>query len=225
MIWVWSVLLFLAGVTWGSIKLKTNFYTVDNVHDLFEIFSSAATVVAVIFAAFSFNDWRSQIKAQSDHDLARRLAVSMLKYKQSIQIAYSDAQFCVNHCLVGFEGLPPDLLKSVVDDMIRRMSDNLSGLAELQGILLEVRALWGDKLPNSLDSLFNACQRFHGCVRLFSVASLPTAAFEQQDSFKTKIIQIGEIYKGEGWVEGKILNKAGELLQTADEIISSKLLS
>ena len=192
MIWLWCTLLFLAGVTWGSIRLKTDFYTVSDIHDLFEVFSSAATVVAVIFAAYSVNNWRSQIKVQADHELARRLAISLLKYKETIQIAHSDAQFCVNNCIVGFEGLPPELLKSVVDGMIVRMNDNNNQKAELLGVLLEVRALWGDELPNSLDSLFNIHAEFNGCVRLFAVASLPTTDFEKQGIFKTRIIEVGD---------------------------------
>lgn len=225
MIWLWCTLLFLAGVTWGSIRLKTDFYTVSDIHDLFEIFSSAATVIAVIFAAYSVNNWRSQIKVQADHELARRLAVSLLKYKDSIQVAHSDAQFCVNHSIVGFEGLPPDLLMNVVDGFVQRMKDNADQRAELLGVLLEVRALWGDDLPNSLDALFNACNEFHKCVRLFAVATHPAAKFETQDSYKTKIIEIGEAYVRSGWEEGKVKSKSNDLSLLAEELIRARLLS
>lgn len=225
MVWLWCTLLFLAGVTWGRIWIKTDFYTVNNVHDLFEIFSSAATVVAVIFAAYSVNNWRSQIKVQADHELARRLAVSLLKYKDSIQLAHSDAQFCVNHSIVGFEGLPPDLLMDVVNGFVARMKDNSDQRAELLGVLLEVRALWGDDLPNSLDALFNACNEFHKCVRLFAVASRPSAKFEDQDSYKTKIIEIGEAYVRSGWEEGKIKAKTNDLARRSEQLIQARLVS
>ncbi|MHB2241699.1 hypothetical protein [Pseudomonas monsensis] len=225
MIWLCCTLLFLAGVTWGRIWLKTDFFAVSDIHDLFEIFSSAATVIAVIFAAYSVNNWRSQIKVQADHELARKLAVSLLKYKDSIQIAHSDAQFCVNHSIIGFEGLPPDLLMDVADGFVVRMKESTDQRAELLGVLLEVRALWGDDLPNSLDALFNTCNEFHKCVRLFAVASRPSAKFEVQESYKTKIIEIGEEYVRKGWEEGKVRFMANELSQRAEELIQAKLLS
>ncbi|WP_095184973.1 hypothetical protein [Pseudomonas sp. Irchel 3H9] len=223
-IWLWCALLFLAGVTWGSIRLKTDFYTVSNVHDLFEILSSGATVIAVILAAFSINAWRSQIKAESDHELARKLAVSVLKHKESIQAAYTDMQFCVNNCIVGFEGLPPDLLRTITDSCIVRMDKAMNERAELLTLLLEARALWGERLSNSLGEFVSTCENFYGAVRLFSVAIGPERTFEQQDAYKRRIIELGEEYSAAGWEEGKILSKASQLSQFAHDYIQSKLL-
>ncbi|MGS0546648.1 hypothetical protein HXW87_21155 [Pseudomonas sp. Y5-11] len=223
-IWLTCVLIFLAGVTWGSIRLKTDFYTVDNIHDLFEILSSAATVVAVILAAFSINAWRSQIKAESDHELARKLAVSLINLKETIQSAYADMQFCRNNCIVGFEGLPPDLLRSVTNSFIVRMEKAKTQRADLQVLLIEARALWGDELSNSFGGIINICDEFYGCVRLFSAAIEPDVEFERVDLFKTRIIELGDKFELDGWQEGRILAKADELSKQAYEYIKSKLL-
>jgi len=223
-VWLWCVLLFLAGVTWGSIKLKTGFFTVDNVHDLFEIFSSAATVIAVILAALSINAWRSQIKAESDHDLARKLAVSLINFKEAIQAAHSDMQFCRNNCIVGFEGLPPHLLRHVTDSFIVRMDKAKTIKAEILALLIEARALWGDELSNSFGGIINICDDLYGGVRLFSIIIEPDVEFERRELFKTRIIEHGDKFEADGWVEGKIISKADELSKYAYDYIKSRLL-
>jgi hypothetical protein len=223
-VWLWCALLFLAGVTWGSIRFKTDFYAVSNVHDLFEIFSSSATIVAVIFAAFSINDWRSQIKAESDHELARKLAVSLERYKESIRAIYSTAGFCVNNCIVGFEGLPPDTLKAITDRFLIKVEKIQEEGADFRGQLVEARALWGDELPKALADVFNSCNDLCSCVRLFSMAIRSEMKFEQQDLYKRRIIELGEHYSPEGWEEEKIAARVNELARTASEYIGTKLV-
>ncbi|MCD7040049.1 hypothetical protein LRQ11_23620 [Pseudomonas sp. MAFF 311095] len=223
-IWLWCVLLFLAGVTWGSIKLKAGFFTVDNVRDLFEIFSSMATVAAVVLAALGINAWRSQIKAESDHGLARKLAVSLINFKDAIQAAHADMQFCRNNCIVGFEGLPPHLLRSVTDTFIVRMDKAKTLRAEILALLIEARALWGDELSNSFGEVINVCDEFYGGVRLFSLIIDPECEFERRELFKTRIIEKGDEFEADGWLEGKILSRADELSKHAYDYIKSKLL-
>lgn len=218
------MLLFLAGVTWGSIKLKSGFFTVDNVHDLFEIFSSVATVAAVVLAALSINAWRSQIKAESDHGLARKLAVSLINFKDAIQAAHSDLQFCRNNCIVGFEGLPPDLLRGATDSLIVRMERAKLIRADILALLIEARALWGDELSDSFGGIINVCDEFYGGVRLFSVIIDPNFDFERREIFKTRIIEQGDKFEADGWVEGKVFAKADDLSRHAYEYIKYKLI-
>lgn len=223
-IWLLCALLFLAGVTWGSIKVKTGFFTVDNFHDLFEIFSSIATVAAVVLAALGINAWRSQIKAESDHGLARQLAVSLMNFKDAIQAAHADMQFCRNNCIVGFEGLPPHLLRSVTDSLIVRMDQAKTLRAEILALLIEARALWGDELSNSFGGIINICDEFYGGVRLFSIIIDPEVDFERRELFKTRIIEQGDKFEAEGWGEGKVRFRADELSERAYDYIKSKLL-
>lgn len=216
-------MIFLAGVTWGSIKLKTEFYVVDNIHDLFDIFSSAATVAAVILAAASINTWRKQISAESDHQMARALVIALEKHKERIQSAHSDAMFCVNNCEVGLDGLPQDLLSSVVGAMLVRMDKTMEEVAEIRALVVEARALWGDEISKSLDEYLNACNFFYGPVRLFSAIVGPEALIDQRRDFSGRIISIGQNIRDFGWVEGKVIAKASQISQAANEILREKL--
>ena len=222
--WTLCLLIFLAGVTWGSIKLKTEFYVVDNIHDLFEIFSSAATVAAVILAAASINTWRKQISAESDHEMARALVIALEKHKERIQSAHSDAMFCVNNCEVGFEVLPQDLLSNVVGAMLVRIEKTMEEVAEIRALVIEARALWGDEISKSLDEYLNACNYFYGPVRLFSAIVGPEALIGNRREFTGQIISIGQEIKDRGWVEGKIIAKASQISQSANKMLREKLL-
>lgn len=84
-IWIGCVLLFSAGVVWGLIQLKHDFFIVSDVHDLFEIIASGATTFAVCVAVVQVNAWRKQLKATTDHDLARKLLISIYRYKEAIK--------------------------------------------------------------------------------------------------------------------------------------------
>jgi len=51
------------------------------VRDFFEFLGSAATVVAVVLAIISLNRWKIEVGAASDHELARKMAVIIQRYR------------------------------------------------------------------------------------------------------------------------------------------------
>ena len=59
-IWLGCVLLFAAGVIAGKMSGAADFFKVDNIHDLFEISGSVATLVAAVVAIRALGDWRSE---------------------------------------------------------------------------------------------------------------------------------------------------------------------
>lgn len=61
-IWIGCVLLFCSGVVWGMIPDKKGFFTVTNIHDLFDIFGAIATMVAAAVAVTALTNWRSQFR-------------------------------------------------------------------------------------------------------------------------------------------------------------------
>lgn len=221
MVWILCVGVFLCGVIWGSVRLKSDFYVIASVHDLFEILSSAATVFAVIFG---LNAWRNQIKGESDHGLARRLAVLVMKHKQTIKAAHGDCRFAVNNCIVGFEGLPQELLRQVTDSILDRMSKAMDERAELLATLLEARALWGDEVADSLSEFCDSVNSLYGPVRLFSAAIGPEQTFENQDTFKIRVIKVGEKLEAEGWSDENVNSKIENISRHASELIKEKLL-
>jgi hypothetical protein len=84
-VWLLCFLLFGCGVVWAQIPIKSSFFIIDNVHDLFEILGALATIIAVCVAASGINAWRWQLRATSDHDLARKILVSIYKYREAIK--------------------------------------------------------------------------------------------------------------------------------------------
>ena len=221
MVWILCVALFLCGVIWGSIKLRSDFYSVASIHDLFEILSSAATVVAVVFG---LNAWRNQIKGESDHGLARRLAVLIMKHKETIKNAHNECRFAVNNCIVGFDQLPQDLLRQVTNAACGRMSKAMDERAELLAALLEARALWGDEVANSLSEFCDSVNLLYGPVRLFNAAIDPELQIENKDAFKERVVIVGERLEAEGWSDVNIDSKVENIARRASEIIKEKLL-
>ncbi|MBV7523406.1 hypothetical protein KW834_03165 [Pseudomonas sp. PDM29] len=84
-VWLICFLLFGSGVVWAQIPIPSNFFIINDVHDLFEIIGALATIVAVCVAAAGINAWRWQLRATSDHDLARKLLISIYKYREVIK--------------------------------------------------------------------------------------------------------------------------------------------
>lgn len=166
-VWLGCVLLLCAGAVWGTVPISTDFFKVNDIHDLFEIFSSIATVLAVGLAFIGVNAWRQQVSAEADHALAQRIAVAALKYKETSRTAFGDAQFAVTQFAVGVEGLPEGLLDSVVLPMEQRLQRAQDSKAEFKAVLLECRAIWGDEFSNKYEGLLNLTENFYACLRLF----------------------------------------------------------
>ena len=67
--------IFFIGVIWIELIFLSDFWKVENVHDLFEIFGAVATSGAVLIALMTMNSWKQQAKAEADHELARRVVI------------------------------------------------------------------------------------------------------------------------------------------------------
>lgn len=59
-IWVGCISLFGAGFIAGRIVGSSQFFEVDNIHDLFEIAGAAATLVAAVVAIGALGSWRNE---------------------------------------------------------------------------------------------------------------------------------------------------------------------
>lgn len=59
-VWSCCALLFGAGVIWGKLSGPADFFKVADIHDLFEIFGAAATVIAASVAVSALSGWKGQ---------------------------------------------------------------------------------------------------------------------------------------------------------------------
>jgi hypothetical protein len=149
-VWLICFLLFGCGAVWAEIPIKSNFFTINNVHDLFEILGALATIIAVCVAAAGINAWRWQLRATSDHDLARKLLISIYKYREAIKR--------IRHPVVmTSETSADDNEKRSIDPEVERFqglskaySRRFKAAEDIRIILLsdllEADVVWGDKL-------------------------------------------------------------------------------
>ena len=151
--WLGCFCLFGAGAVWAQIPIGTNFFVVPDVHDLFEIFSSIATVVAVVIAAIGVNTWKHQIKLTADHDLARKVAVCLSKYREAVLSVWNSADS--SHAQVLSKETLSDSMRDVIRPLMQaRLDSAQTARTEMKAVVLECKAIWGDGFFNGLPDVF-----------------------------------------------------------------------
>ncbi|MBJ2237021.1 hypothetical protein JFT61_19600 [Pseudomonas fluorescens] len=153
-VWLGCFLLFGMGALWARVPISNNFFVVENVHDLFEILGAIATVAAVLLAAAGINAWRSQLQATSDHELARRLLVSLYKYREAVR--------SIRHPMIMSSETSPGENEKRSDDsdidrfqgLCKAYDRRFKAAGEIRILLLseilEADVAWGEKLKNTI---------------------------------------------------------------------------
>lgn len=221
-IWVGCTLLFCSGVVWGMIPDTKNFMTIASIHDLFDIFGAIATVVAVVFG---IGAWRRQINGQADLDLARRLAVDALRFKEGALQAWVDAKFAVNQYPFGLSSLPRGLLNQLSQSMDNRVKKRDALKLDFYAALQEARAIWGKEFSSNYDDLnelFLICNR---CAQSFVSWADPsthlnsTQKYAQQIKDASRYLEERKLLNIDGRVEEEIYR----LTRLADLALEEKM--
>jgi hypothetical protein len=221
-------LIFLAGATWGSVRLKTDFYTVENVHDFFDIVSSLATVIGLAFAAYSINSWRSQAKGEADHALAQRLSVSCVSYKESTKTAWDCAVYAI--CNRNYEPARHDGERQVrqisADGMADKLAKHQKIKEEFLTVLLEVKALWGEGESQKAHDLLEFSKNCVECARLFVFANGSNLENDVRVSLLDGVGGYENLLKMKGWTIEMFIdeNKLNFLFLELERLILKKLL-
>lgn len=219
-VWLGCILLFGAGAVWAAVPIGTKFFIVENVHDLFEIFSSIATVMAVCLAFLGVNAWQRQISAQSDHDLARRVAVESLRFKDTAVEAWIDAKFAINQYPYGVNSLPSDLMEKIAQSMEEKLIRRDDVKVKFMAVLQEARAIWGSSFVAEYDELLRFSENCNICSRSF------VAWRNGGDRYINEMTKV-EAYLSERnmlHIEGKVAKAVGYLTKDADHALDRKLL-
>ncbi|WP_155274248.1 hypothetical protein [Pseudomonas chlororaphis] len=164
-IWVCCVCLFAAGTIWGMVPISTEFFVVKDFHDFAEIVGAIATVIAVVLAAAGINAWRAQAVATSDHELARRVAITLQRYKFASYRAWEFTDYLVSNMKleIGKGGVPDRFLGEVKSELKDLETIN----AEVHSIALECRALWGEKIWGDFQRVSWLGSQCHECITLY----------------------------------------------------------
>lgn len=157
-VWTGCGLLFVSGAVWGANLKAEGFFVVANLHDLFDIFGATATVAAVVLAVIGFNRWKVEVGAASDHELARRLSVALLKYRLELESLWGFANLASQQSKSEAWMLDPDLYSQhIYESALARIKIARS---ELEAVGLECSAIWGGMYETGFDDLFkfeNVC--------------------------------------------------------------------
>lgn len=164
LIWLCCVALFGAGAVWGGVPIRTNFFVVANIHDLFEIISSIATVIAVVIAVFGLNAWKRQISATADHELARKVSIALSKYKDEVLMLWSDAHASAVQIESGNTSLDSKYFKLVNSNMKKKMHSTRSSRAELKALSIECKAIWGEAFEREFHQILSFERQCYSCV-------------------------------------------------------------
>lgn len=163
--WVFCSLLFGAGVIWGAIPKGMDFFKLNDIHDFAETIAAIATVVAVGLAYAGYNAWKTELVVTSDHDLARRASVVLMRYKFGAVRGFELArQLAVRMRLeIGKGGLSPE-----VNDEIRGEMLALEGLSsEIGTLAIECKVVWGDEIWEDFKKAFIIADRSIDCIDLY----------------------------------------------------------
>lgn len=166
-IWFGCVLLFGAGAIWGGCKIPTGFFAIQSLHDLSETIGGFATVAAVLVAVFGISSWKSQKIAAENHDLAKRLALSLGKYKFLVIGSWSYVGTVVSEVKSSGSSLVIDNGASYRNLIRIERDSTLLARAEISSIALECAAIWGKSYEMKFNKLFmfeGACTR---CISMY----------------------------------------------------------
>ncbi|MGE8461871.1 MAG: hypothetical protein ACN6P0_12445 [Pseudomonas capeferrum] len=184
--WVLCSLLFGAGVIWGAIPKGLDFFKLQDIHDFAETIAAIATVVAVGLAYAGYNAWKTELVVTSDHDLARRASVVLMRYKfgaiRGFELARQLALRMRHE--VGKEGTAPDMIDEVRSEMLA-----LEGLSsEIGTLAIECKVVWGDEIWEDFNKAFVLADRSINCIDLFLRWSRKETSASMKDKFSEKAL-------------------------------------
>lgn len=165
--WLLCLGLFGAGIIWSRLLFPSDFYKVANIHDLFEILGAVATVVAASFAVYGIGLWRKQIRATSDHELARRVAISVELYKEEVKRIWGSAEFSATQLKTKEDYKHEKVRRAVKQTFDIRIERAICLRSDLKALLVECNAIWGKSFGNELRAVFGVEQQCLNCATNF----------------------------------------------------------
>lgn len=161
-IWLWCTLLFFAGAIWGGAWPRSEFFLIENIHDLAEFGAAIATMVAVVIG---LSAWKKQLRGQSDHDLARRLLLEAEKFKAQTLVISRSAENCLTSS--SLHSADFSRLQEIMAGLREDLSNSDNCRARMEALLLEADVMWGQELRSRCAYLLELHDMCCYCVRDF----------------------------------------------------------
>lgn len=209
--------------------MKEEFFAVASIHDLFDIFSSVATMLALAYAVWSVNNWRKQSKGEADHELAQKLAVACMRFKESSKSAWGDAVFSIcnkNQNPAQHDG-ERQLRQASAGGMADKLSHRRAVKEDFEAVMLEARAIWGKEafdLERDVVSFFDICTQ---CSNFWVYANNSNCADDVRLALLDSVAAYERVIIMNGWEVGMDIdeNKFNGLYIGLENLIKSKMLS
>lgn len=165
------VMLFFSGVVWSGLTINIKFLKVESLHDLFEIFGAIATVVAVYIAS----TWKKQLGSTRDYELARKTAVAIVKYKESVIGVWEAASDCLLQEKSGetVDARMREVLTTLFNSRLELAQQRRS---EIQELVVECRAIWRDAIDKDLAKAFAFEYLCSSCTKTYLLMIRPDNA-------------------------------------------------
>lgn len=204
-IWGGCFLLFAAGAVFAQLGLGSNFFVIPNVHDLFDIASSIATVVAVIFAGLGLSSWRKQLRATSDYELARKMLVAVQKYANAAEESWRWCSIANDEQATDAREGKERTIRAIAAGAEPAMRKTRQHTADLKALLLECRALWADYDSLSLRDFLKFGENCDNYLSSF----IESSAVESKDEYLINALRGAAMQSIWDGLEGVGLSESG----------------
>lgn len=222
-VWLGCVLLFSSGVVWAGIPIGTDFFVVEDIHDLVEMIAASGTFGAAIYG---LNAWRSQLHAASDLELAKRLAVELMKYKNTAAEAFDSARFVLNQYPVGTDKLPDSFLDNMSKTLAVKLSNRETARAALMALILEAKAVWGREFGEGFNQILNFVERCNTCGRAFVDSRCEGSAGMSKLVSSRTLTDNARFFSSNGWdnrLEGRVLDFISQMTADIEVALQRKM--
>jgi hypothetical protein len=195
----------------GGVPIGRNFFSVPNIHDLFEIFAASATVIAVCLAASELNNWKRQIPAEADNQLARRTVLALHRWKTHVARQWGWVEFASYQIDGDLSDTDQKLILQVDAGIDRDLDIEQRSREELAALLLECRLVWKADIEKHEQELLRISERCALCVKSYLAMSKSVTSPDLFEKRRHRLVAHW------GWFKKQKLDTA----EGFDEFISS----
>lgn len=163
--------------------------------DVFAVVGSIASalgvVAAVIYGAIGLSTWRRQAKGSNDHDLSRRILLSLFRYREAInRVRFpSFREHEIQNDVNGEEKLDYEVARFRHSAKVysQRLSDVIARRSELNVELVEGDALWKKKLTALFYGIDDLEEQLFSYVNIYLWAANPELPDESRKAFHEQL--------------------------------------
>ena len=163
--------------------------------ELSNLVVAAAAAVGAFTAWRGLNTWRDQNRWQVDHELARRALIATYRYRNAIESvrnrSISKLEMMPEKPLHGASWLTLDGNRLAIERRWKRVGDVR---VEIESILIEAEALWGDRLAWNFKKIFEIEKTLLQASRAFLRSIDESIGKDEKSQALAQVKELGNIH-------------------------------